>query len=949
MQHNKIGIQADSSTEVPFISDDDMGDVGAMPAPGLQTFRLSLLTATKPKRLAKRIELNPDGTPKKIAGGDLIEGHAQVVEFAGLQAFAAFLESLKPNQALTYGLPAQGDGDIVPRKARKSPPPGKQFRTKEGFIWPDGAGVFMVDYDAHGDEHLNRDELFRRIVQALPALAEVQVLWRPSGSSCIYRDDGSEVYGINGQRLYFLVDDAKRIPEIGKALIVRLWLNGHGYIEVSKSGAALTRTTADSLVWQTNRLDFAGGAELGEGLQQKRGACILMGGTAACLHSQDVPLLSAQELADYSSLVAKAKREAAPEIAAVKAAYVSSEAPVQAARRGIDEKQAEALVRAVINGAPLDGGWIIHLETGEEVTVRDVLKEPEKYNGMYCRDPLTGRPDQPQVAWLKLLKRKPEIFNHKTDTWYPLQTARTILHIVDGNAKSLADDVCRAMRNSGDFYRQGERVCTVNAAGQVRELKGEALLHEIEGICEFQAYRKEGKQFVGVVKDCPEKIGQRITSLAWAGNLQLPELRAVAKNPIITHSGVIIEDEGYHAETGVLLLNPSDTPWEPVPRKPTTVQVVDAFNKLWEPFHLFPYADINARSATLAAILTAVIRSSLDVAPAFMFSAPTAGTGKSFLAEAIGELTGGFTLAKPPAAKDEFDKVITSLLLKGDNCYLLDNADSSFGTGSFDALLTSGKSSNRVLGKSETVEAHRALWLITGNNSTVRGDTNRRVLSCYLDAQVERVLDRSFSFDPREMVRSRRHGMVRAALTIIQAWLVSPEYRARPNSSGDFNQWRRMVAACVGWLGEVLKDAQGPEAEERAPAFADPAPMLQAQMLERDDNRHYWADALEAWADMATEGYTAMTSKELWALIADDLSNAQPRGPRETLAAAIGACFDKLRSSRQLGQLLSQKLNVRANGLMLVRCGQTAGGGGKAATRYDVVSTLKTDDSGRAV
>ncbi|NYT68268.1 hypothetical protein [Pusillimonas noertemannii] len=935
MQNDKIGIEADNATEA------------ALAAP---TFQVCLLTATKPSRLAKRIELDADGNPRKVTGGDMVEGHAQIRQFSTLTDFAQFLETLTPKQALTYGLPAKGDGPIVPRGARKEPPAGKQFRTKESFVWPAGAGVMMVDYDApHGAPTLTKEELFSCICDAVPALVQVQVLLRPSGSSCVFREaDRQQVYGVNGQRLYFVVDDAQRIPEIGAALFARLWLNGHGWLEVSKSGSALKRAPADGLVWQTNRLDFAGGAEMGDGLYQDRGDCILLGGDEPCLQAGGVGRLTPQEEHDFDVLLRKAKEAKASEIAVAKAAYIAEHAPQEAERRGIEVSQAEYLVRAVLNGAPLDGGWPLHLEDGTEATVAQILKEPEKYNGMYCCDPINPRPDQRQVAWLKLLKSKPEIFNHKTDTWYPLQTAKSVLHVVDDKYVDLAEGVAREMRKHGEFYLQGGRICTVNDDGRIVGLRNEALLHEIESICSFVGFRMENKTPVPTPKRCPEKLGQRLSELAGTGGVHLPELAGVSKHPIITAKGVLVEDEGFHTDSGVLLINPSRNAWQPIPRKPSEAEIIEAFNTLWGPFHLFPYADINAQSVALAAVLTAVIRPSLDVAPGFMFTAPSAGTGKSFLAEAIGYLAGGFSITQPPMQPVEFDKTITALLVKGQGCYILDNAVGTFGTGSFDAMLTSGKSGGRLLGSSEMVEAGRALWLITANNGQLRGDSNRRILTCYLDAKTERVLERKFSFDPRGVVQAGRGEIVRAALTLIQAWLVSPECRAAGATSGDFSQWRRMVAGCVDWLGQVLAghgDKLLKGADGEPPRFVDPAPMLQQQLLEHDDERNLWGEALQAWADLATEGITAMSARELWALVSDNLSNARPVNATERLGAALGDCFDRpVTSPRQLGKLMAQKVNSPVDGLKLVVCGTVNGGGGKAAKRYQVVSSLFVDD-----
>jgi hypothetical protein len=66
--------------------------------------------------------------------------------------------------------------------------------------------------------------------------------------------------------------NAAEIPEIGKRLELLLWTAGHGRIEASEDGRTLPRTLIDCCVWQPERLDFAGGCECEDGLEQRRKA-----------------------------------------------------------------------------------------------------------------------------------------------------------------------------------------------------------------------------------------------------------------------------------------------------------------------------------------------------------------------------------------------------------------------------------------------------------------------------------------------------------------------------------------------------------------------------------------------------------------------------------------------------------------------------------------------------
>jgi hypothetical protein len=178
---------------------------------------------------------------------------------SGMRGLDERLSRLTSHQAVAYGVATLGKAAVVSKE--KLPHYRNAIsRTRDNFLYPDPAVMFL-DYDApEGAKALSRDELREIILDALPELANVEMLWRPSASSCIYDSDGNELVGVTGQRLYFAVDQGSVIPEIGKILECRLWLKGHGRIDLSRSGAMLKRCPVDTTVWQPERLDFAAGA-----------------------------------------------------------------------------------------------------------------------------------------------------------------------------------------------------------------------------------------------------------------------------------------------------------------------------------------------------------------------------------------------------------------------------------------------------------------------------------------------------------------------------------------------------------------------------------------------------------------------------------------------------------------------------------------------------------------
>ena len=130
----------------------------------------------------------------------------------------------------------------------------------------------MLDYDAPKDgPGLDRSELLDAIHEAVPELEATPKLWLPSSSSHICESGGKDLTGLRGQRLYIALEEASDAPRVGDQIGLRLWAAGNGRLEISKSGSLLKRSLIDLSVFQPSRLDFAAGASVGRGLEQRRG------------------------------------------------------------------------------------------------------------------------------------------------------------------------------------------------------------------------------------------------------------------------------------------------------------------------------------------------------------------------------------------------------------------------------------------------------------------------------------------------------------------------------------------------------------------------------------------------------------------------------------------------------------------------------------------------------
>ena len=75
--------------------------------------RCCLINATKPKCVTKEFSL-VDGKLEKKTIASVFEGSMQVQESENASQFADFLQTLGPNQCLTYGIPPR-DAQLVNR------------------------------------------------------------------------------------------------------------------------------------------------------------------------------------------------------------------------------------------------------------------------------------------------------------------------------------------------------------------------------------------------------------------------------------------------------------------------------------------------------------------------------------------------------------------------------------------------------------------------------------------------------------------------------------------------------------------------------------------------------------------------------------------------------------------------------------------------------------------
>jgi hypothetical protein len=346
----------------------------------------------------------------------------------------------------------------------------------------------------------------------------------------------------------------------------------------------------------------------------------------------------------------------------------------------------------------------------------------------------------------------------------------------------------------------------------------------------------------------PAWIAPRILS---RGAWQLPQLESISDAPVFRADGSIHAEPGYDEQTRVIF-DPCGVEFPPVPAEPTHAQSTQAFADLLEPFSEFPFVADTDRAAVGALILSVLGRSAIDgCVPMFVAAAPTPGSGKGLLVNAVAMIATGRVapLMAPTEEDEETRKRLMAIAIESPAMVVIDNVEGPLGSPSLAMALTAGVVRDRLLGTMETVTASlRPVWCVTGNNVQLKGDLGRRVAPIDLDPKVEHPEDRTFArADLLGYVAKERPRLVTAALTVLRGFVTAGKPDHGMTAKGSFEEWDRLVRGAVNWacgsdpLGGVarLRDAADDDLEKiRALLTSWSLTMGQMPMTIADAIRH---------------------------------------------------------------------------------------------------------------
>ena len=321
--------------------------------------------------------------------------------------------------------------------------------------------------------------------------------------------------------------------------------------------------------------------------------------------------------------------------------------------------------------------------------------------------------------------------------------------------------------------------------------------------------------------DPPDKVAAII--LSRSGMSKLPSVSGVITTPTLRPDGSLLVASGYDKQTRLYHVHDPQLRLPAIPRPTDRLDADRALETLSGLIREFPFVSEVDRSVALSAIITAVVRGAMSVAPMHAIRASTAGSGKSFLADVISMVATGRPCPVMAVAsrEEETEKRLNGMLLAGYPIVSLDNVNGELGGDLLCMAIERPLVRIRPLGGSDVFEIeNRVTLLATGNSLRVRGDMTRRTLLCTLDAGMERPELREFEGDPLGEVARDRGKFVAAVLTIMLAYKEAGRPINLPPLAS-FGEWHAWVRGALVWLGCADPVASIEDAREDDPELTD--------------------------------------------------------------------------------------------------------------------------------
>lgn len=373
---------------------------------------------------------------------------------------------------------------------------------------------------------------------------------------------------------------------------------------------------------------------------------------------------------------------------------------------------------------------------------------------------------------------------------------------------SQLEDMYAALRKAHDsahlpqIYNRGG-LPAIMSGGQIMEIRSAEIMKANLGkVANFVKREGGGENGHDVSVDARVDICKAVI----ADPSPLPELKGITNMPIIHADSSLHQTRGYDTQSGMYYV-PSGKQVISVPEQPTADEVKKAVEDIKAPFSGFDFQTVADWVIYLALLLTLVVRSLITGnVPLFVIDSPIQGSGKSKLAYCANIIAtngqeGPMTMPER-GFDEEIRKRLTALLISNPLLGMIDNVIGKVNWAPLASILTTGKWTDRLLQTSRTVTlAVKTVFLCTGVNVEIAGDMARRSVYIRLDPCVDKPWNRTFDFDPEQMVRERRSNLLEALFTLVRYWFNQGQPKWSGTPFGSFDDWAGIVGGILQTAG----------------------------------------------------------------------------------------------------------------------------------------------------
>lgn len=359
-------------------------------------FYFSIITKAGDGHLTKELSLSADGILVKDSSQcKMSRGDVRRVSCSSMRALSEVIRGLSKDQALCLGI---YDAPHVRVKSKDTititdRAQGYRTRTKSepGFGWPSEGALLLIDYDYHDEARFqaeNPEDVHQLLCSISPVFEGAAYVGAYSTSSYVFhKKTGNRLDSSHpGMHVYYAVERGADIEGFARWIEYEMWLKGHGYIRVSKSGAALERVPIDLAVFSHERLIFDADPVLARKLSQRRPAPVVHEGIVldlSCLPPHDK-----HQISEAAALKQAAKEKAAGTIHSIKERYIENRSVTLAESAKMSVEEAKEKIRTSLETSVLPPEWPLIFDNGDERTVGQVLENADRFANWTLQDPL---------------------------------------------------------------------------------------------------------------------------------------------------------------------------------------------------------------------------------------------------------------------------------------------------------------------------------------------------------------------------------------------------------------------------------------------------------------------------------------------------------------------------------------------------------------------------------